>query len=206
MINTMKISKIIVITLVVIFITFIQIFYNSCQNSEITRYVEITEIDAWVYKGDINTNPQIVEDTEIVGIEDIKFEIIPQTTKPYVNINNSNSLLIQNSFADNMLVCLKGNIENISIFSDNDYNSAFGANDTLNNFFTITVSYDGGCNYVSEDRTIEDFVKSYPTSCYLRLKLNTPPDSLRKHVFTFHYRETDGDFFETKTKPIQIRP
>jgi hypothetical protein len=202
----MKIKKIIVISLVFVLIVFIQISYNSCrQDGTKTSFVEITDIYSLLYQGDFRYHPHIIDTSEIVSSNGLLFEIRSHTTSPEVN-QKSKSTLIQNSFADGFLLCLKGNIQNIAIFSDKDYNSSFKANDTLNKLFTITVSYFGECDYISEDRSIDDFVKSHPTSCDLILKLNAPPDSLRKQVFTFHYRETDGDFFEAKTQPIQIKP
>ncbi len=89
-------------------------------------------------------------------------------------------------------------IKEISITLNNNYNSDYNANDTINDILYLK----------NNDISLNDFILSAPTCSFGRIdiKLIEPPDSLRLNSFNIKYMESDSTIYEITTMPIYILP
>ena len=98
-----------------------------------------------------------------------------------------------------------GNIENISVFSNNDYDSIHKAGDILNDI--ILISYSNNMSDPSSPIALNDFLKDKPECKFVLFYFFTaPPCEADIQMFTLQYREVDGTYCEMNFKPIIVEP
>ncbi|HOB27141.1 MAG TPA: hypothetical protein PKJ07_03235 [Bacteroidales bacterium] len=102
------------------------------------------------------------------------------------------------------LIIPNGNIENIYVFSNNDYDSIHKAGDILNDI--ILVSYlDKGIHSIPIP--LNYFLKDKPECKFsLNFYFTAPPCEADTHIFTLQYRETDGTSCEMIFNPVIVEP
>jgi hypothetical protein len=97
-----------------------------------------------------------------------------------------------------------GNIENISISSNNDYNQNYKSGISLNKIIKLT-TYDFKNGQTKTQEMLNDFLAKNPTSVIsIYFYFTEPPDSTRLHSLTIVYKEHDGTAYNLKTYPIYI--
>ena len=108
-----------------------------------------------------------------------------------------------------------GKIENISIYSNIDYNSQYKKGEILNKIFQIhyvNEMYGIGDEYDAFDRweqfyDLETYLSNNPESAFeydFVIYDNMPPDSIKEHIFTIIYKKTDGTIIEEEFEPVII--
>ncbi|HRT03977.1 MAG TPA: hypothetical protein P5513_08570 [Candidatus Diapherotrites archaeon] len=102
------------------------------------------------------------------------------------------------------LIIPNGNIENISVFSNNDYDSIHKTGDILSDI--ILISYLDEWIY-SSSIALNNFLKDKPECKFsLNFYFTTPPFEADTHILTLQYRETDGTSYEMIFKPVIVEP
>ena len=161
---------------------------------------------------------QYLDSLDTIKYDMLVIDLYTETQKISTECTGNNinkNFFISNLYATAIHYILEGNIESISLKSNNDYNN-FSSGDILDSIFNIV--------YVKEDNfdpynsctftyLLEEPISLYNfnetnISCIGRycLFLNSQPDTIKLHIFTINIKHTDGKEFEVKTIPIFIKP
>ncbi len=140
-----------------------------------------------------STTGESLDSTNIVKYNKLKIDLNAKTE--YVSqVNNFIKLSFCRVRADDLKV-ITDTIKNISVVTNNKYNSNFSIGDTINDVLQ------------TEYRTLTELnnhhLKSIGTFSFY---LSSPPDTTRKCSFTFIVKHTNGNVFKTQTIPITIIP
>ena len=135
------------------------------------------------------------------------------------------SPLIQNIYAlQQVFYYLKGNIAEITILSNQEYNLQYSDNTPLNEIFLVhyrncipdfdNLNNDEIYERFKEEFTnwwifydLNEFLSENPTCKFeldFLIKSEFPPDSTREHIFTIYYKQNDGTYFTMEFEPVVI--
>ena len=210
------------IKIILILALFIFGFSFSCDKSEYCEEkYKVTGYNVKINERKNNqsyteTTCQFLDSLDTIKYDMLVIDLYTETQKISTECtgNNINKIFfISNLYATEIVHILEGNIDNIVVKSDNDYNN-FSDGDILNNIFKIVyqekiiTSPPSGVEYFTEEPISLNNFNDSNISCRGRyfLFLNSQPDTIELHTFTINIKHTDGKEFEAETIPFYIKP
>jgi hypothetical protein len=94
----------------------------------------------------------------------------------------------------------RGNIKEINVYSDKRYDKNHDKSESLNDIFSACITGEGEISV----NLIDIPIIKPRCGRLIQLNIDMPPDSVRSHIFTIQYNETDDTYFEYKTEPVRI--
>ncbi len=196
---------------IIIFLIFLFGLSFSCKKNGEISYIdyEIIGFNIKIYEyNEISDEYTIIDSLDTISYNNLVICLEGEIQKTsQANFNKKNIyLFIKPLYADDVQDRIVGTIANITVFSNNNYNSQYHAFGTINNILKVRYQKENG---MPTDNPIKlnDYLENNPKSTtLLNFYFDTAPDSIKKHELTFQYRETDGTFIEIETIPFSIKP
>jgi len=178
---------------------------NSCKkpkgDEECTWEREIINMHIGVCKMQTTTSYEDVYGT-CIGLDSIdscRYDFIK------IGISFDFTYLSQNN-CSSPKDSIVGKIDEIIVVCENNYNSSYLSDDTINDILNVIYTKPNGM-IITTPVSLLDYLQNDPIcSNGIKLFLTQPPGALSLQSFKIIYKETDGTIFSITTKPIYVIP